>query len=127
MKLGPRPAGRPWTPAEDAQLLAMTDSKMDRASIARKLKRTVPAISKRRSILNNRRLSRSGAQMNPHHSNDDKSPLIDLFVCIVCRETMKIQTSTPDAEGTDIVQYRCGRCGRIERVRLFRRSRDAPA
>src|SRR6266566_1946100 len=23
MKLGPRPAGRPWTPAEDAQLLAL--------------------------------------------------------------------------------------------------------
>ena len=66
-----------------------------------------------------------GPQMSPHHSNDDKSPLIDLLVCIVCRETMKIEKSTPDAGGTDIVQYRCGRCDRIERVRLFRRSRDA--
>jgi hypothetical protein len=41
MKHGPRPAGRPWTPAEDAQLLALIDSKMDRPLIARKLKRTV--------------------------------------------------------------------------------------
>ena len=63
--------------------------------------------------------------MSPHHSNDDKSPLIDLLVCIICGETMKIEKSTPDAGGTDIVQYRCGRCDRIERVRLFRRSRDA--
>ena len=66
-----------------------------------------------------------GPQMSPHHSNDDKSPLIDLLVCIKCGETMKIEKSTPDAGGTDIVQYRCGRCDRIERVRLFRRSRDA--
>jgi hypothetical protein len=63
--------------------------------------------------------------MSPHHSNDDKSPLIDLLVCIICGETMKIEKSTPDAGGTDIVQYRCRRCDRIERVRLFRRSRDA--
>ncbi len=55
-KLGPRPAGRPWTPAEDAQLLALLDSKMDRPSIARKLKRTVSAIARRRSILNKRGL-----------------------------------------------------------------------
>jgi hypothetical protein len=56
MRLGPRPAGQPWTPAEDAQLLALLDSKMDRASIARKLKRTVSAIAKRRVILDKRRL-----------------------------------------------------------------------
>jgi hypothetical protein len=55
MKLGPRPKGRPWTPAEDAQLLALFDSKMDRALIARKLKRTA-AMRKRRAILNKRRL-----------------------------------------------------------------------
>ena len=36
MNLGPRPAGQPWSPAEDAQLLALLDSKMDRPSIARK-------------------------------------------------------------------------------------------
>jgi ssDNA-binding Zn-finger/Zn-ribbon topoisomerase 1 len=57
--------------------------------------------------------------------NDDKSPLIDLLVCIVCRETMKIEKSNPDAEGSDIIQYRCPRCGRIELVRLFRRNREA--
>ena len=59
------------------------------------------------------------------HFNDDKSPLIDLLNCVVCSQTMKIEKSSPDAEGMDIIQYRCGRCDRIERVRLFRRSRDA--
>jgi hypothetical protein len=39
---------------------------------------------------------------------------------------MKIEKSSPDAEGKDIIQYRCERCDRIERVRLFRRSRDVP-
>jgi hypothetical protein len=56
----PRPAGRPWTPAEDAQLLALLESKMDRPSIARKLKRTVSAIAKRRDILNKRGLVELG-------------------------------------------------------------------
>jgi len=60
-----------------------------------------------------------------HYSNDDKSPLIDLLNCIVCSEAMKIEKSSPDADGMDIIQYRCGRCGRIERLRLFRRTRDA--
>jgi hypothetical protein len=32
-----------WMRAEDAQLLALLDSKMDRPSIARKLKRSVTA------------------------------------------------------------------------------------
>jgi hypothetical protein len=59
-----------------------------------------------------------------HHSNDDKSPLTGLLNCIVCKETMKIERSEPDTEGKDIIQYRCEQCGRIERVRLFRRSRD---
>jgi hypothetical protein len=60
------------------------------------------------------------------HSNDDKSPLIDLFTCIVCKEPMHIEKSTPDTEDSDIVQYRCKRCDRIERVRLVRRSRHKP-
>jgi hypothetical protein len=51
MKLGPRPNGRPWTPAEDAQLLALLESKMERALIARKLKRTVGAITTRLVVL----------------------------------------------------------------------------
>jgi hypothetical protein len=58
-------------------------------------------------------------------ANDDKSPLIDLLSCIVCNETMKLEKSSPDAKGMDIIQYRCGLCNRIERVRLFRRSREA--
>jgi hypothetical protein len=45
MKIGPRLKGQPWTPQEDAQLLALLESKMDRPSIARKLKRTVVAIA----------------------------------------------------------------------------------
>jgi hypothetical protein len=57
-----------------------------------------------------------------YHLNDDKSPLIGLLNCIVCKETMKIEKSVPDAEGRDIIQYRCTRCGRIELVRLFRRT-----
>jgi hypothetical protein len=47
MKQGPRPNSRPWMPADDAQLLALLESKIDRPSIARKLKRTVTAISAR--------------------------------------------------------------------------------
>jgi hypothetical protein len=58
-----------------------------------------------------------------YHLNDDKSPLIGLLSCIVCKETMKIEKSTPDAEGRDIIQYRCRQCGRIELVRLFHRTR----
>jgi hypothetical protein len=57
-------------------------------------------------------------------ANDDKSPLIDLIGCIVCNQTMKLEKSSPDAGGTDIIQYRCGKCNRIELVRLLRRSRD---
>ena len=53
--------------------------------------------------------------------NDDKSPLIDLISCIVCKETMKLANSSPGTEGgKEIIQYRCGRCDRIERVRLLR-------
>jgi hypothetical protein len=60
MKLGPRPAGRPWTPADDAQLLALLESKMDRALIARKLQRSVQAVLSRKYALNKRRLVELG-------------------------------------------------------------------
>jgi hypothetical protein len=64
MRLGPRPGSHQlWTPAEDAQLLALTDSKMETASIARKLKRTVRAIRNRRLILNKRRLVEIGLKV----------------------------------------------------------------
>jgi hypothetical protein len=51
MKRGPRPIGRPWTPEEDAQLLALLESKMDRNLIAQKFKRTVNAITRRLMVI----------------------------------------------------------------------------
>jgi hypothetical protein len=51
MRRGPQPQGRPWMPVDDAQLLALSASKMDKVLIARKLKRTVSAITKRKSVL----------------------------------------------------------------------------
>jgi hypothetical protein len=56
-----------------------------------------------------------------YHLKDYKGRLLGLLSCIVCKEAMKIEKSTPDAEGRDIIQYRYGRCGRIELLRLFRR------
>src|SRR5258708_16453683 len=50
MKLGPRPTGRPWTPAEDEQLLALLDSRMDQHLIAHRLKRTVQAVRPRKYV-----------------------------------------------------------------------------
>jgi hypothetical protein len=35
------------------------------------------------------------------------------------QRTMKLEKSSPDPEGRDIIQYRCGLCSRIERVRLL--------
>ena len=55
--------------------------------------------------------------------NDDRSPLLDPMNCIVCNQTMKLEKIGPDDQGDDIIQYRCKLCGRIERLRLFRRSR----
>ena len=60
------------------------------------------------------------------NANDDKSPLIDLLTCIICKVTMKIADTAPDAEGSDLIQYRCELCN-TELVRLLRRSRDAAA
>jgi hypothetical protein len=51
MKLGPRPLGRPWAPADDAQLLMLIASKTESVLIARKLKRTMAAIRKRKTVL----------------------------------------------------------------------------
>ena len=70
------------------------------------------------------KLGCDGKGVEGHHLNDDKSPLIDLLSCVVCKGTMKIEKSAPDPEGHDIIQYRCKLCDSIERVRLFRRSRD---
>jgi hypothetical protein len=51
MRLGPRPTGRPWTRADDVQLLALLALKMDKALIARKLKRTITAVESRKHTL----------------------------------------------------------------------------
>jgi transposase-like protein len=56
--------------------------------------------------------------------NDDRSPLLYLMNCTVCSQTMKLEKIHPDDEGNDLIQYRCKLCGRIERLRLFRRSRN---
>ena len=60
MKLGPRPTGPPWTPAEDEQLLALLDSRMDKKLVARRLNRTVQAVLTRKYVLNKRRLVELG-------------------------------------------------------------------
>jgi Myb-like DNA-binding domain len=51
--IGPRPAGRPWTRADDDALRALLDSGMKGAEIARKMKRTVGAIRTRMSHFKN--------------------------------------------------------------------------
>jgi hypothetical protein len=56
--------------------------------------------------------------------NDDRSPLLDMMNCIVCHQTMKLEKIDPDDGGNDLIQYRCKLCGHIERLRLFRRSRE---
>jgi hypothetical protein len=53
---------------------------------------------------------------------DDRSPLLDLMSCMVCHKIMKLEMIDPDDEGNDLIQYRCELCGRIERLRLFRRN-----
>ena len=60
----------------------------------------------------------------PRSMNDDKSPLLDLISCMICHQTMKLEKIDPDDESNDLIQYRCKLCGRIERLRLFRRSRE---
>jgi hypothetical protein len=47
MKLGSRFRGRPWTPAEDAELLSSVASKTKSFLIARKLGRTIVAVNDR--------------------------------------------------------------------------------
>jgi hypothetical protein len=48
---GPRPAGRPWTPAEEAQLRELIISRVKVGLIAKKLKRSQGAIYARISSL----------------------------------------------------------------------------
>jgi hypothetical protein len=75
MKLGPRPNGRPRTPEEDAQLLALLESKMDRPSIARKLKRTVVAINIRLRVLRAKAKWTERRLINPTPELPDDTPI----------------------------------------------------
>ena len=54
--------------------------------------------------------------------NDDQSPLTTLISCVECAKTMRIEKIDPDGKGRDMIQYRCDYCGRIERLRLIRRT-----
>ncbi len=51
MKLGPRPAGRPWTPEEDARLRVLIEAGTPIALVAAQLKRSVQAVKTRASAL----------------------------------------------------------------------------
>jgi hypothetical protein len=48
---GPRPAGRPWTPAEEAQLRELIISRVKVGLIAKKLKRSPGAVYARINTL----------------------------------------------------------------------------
>ena len=45
-----------------------------------------------------RRLVEPEVKAEMSNANDDKSPLIDLLTCIVCKVTMKIANSSLEAE-----------------------------
>jgi hypothetical protein len=48
---GPRPAGRPWTRAEDRALEELLEAGLKVPAIAQKLKRTVGAVQVRKNVL----------------------------------------------------------------------------
>ena len=54
--------------------------------------------------------------------NDDRSPLPTLISCINCKMTMRLERMSPMEDGKDVIQYRCEKCGGIERVSLVRRT-----
>jgi hypothetical protein len=54
--------------------------------------------------------------------NDHQSLLTKLISCVECAKTMRIERIDPDGDGKDMIQYRCEHCGRIERLRLIRRT-----
>jgi hypothetical protein len=67
MRKGPLPHGRLWTPADDAHLLTLLAFNLDKALIARKLKRTVSAVTKRKSLLKTRA---DGAGLESKNANE---------------------------------------------------------
>jgi len=111
-----------WTSKDDERLRKSADEGRNVSTIAERLKRS-PHSVRYRAMLKKIALTRVKGMSPP--ANDDKSPLIDLISCVVCNQTMKLEKSSPDTEGTDMIQYRCRQCNRIELVRLLRRSRDS--
>ena len=59
--------------------------------------------------------------------NDDRSPLLTLISCIICKLTMRLEKMSPMEDGRDVIQYRCEKCGAIERVSLVRGTWLQPA
>ena len=59
--------------------------------------------------------------------NDDGSPLPTLISCIICKMTMRLERMSPMEDGKDVIQYRCEKCGGIERVSLVRGTWPQPA
>ena len=57
---GPRPAGRPWTRAEDDQMRAMFEAGVKAPAIGRKIKRTVSAVRTRKAVLDKRESGTEG-------------------------------------------------------------------
>jgi hypothetical protein len=59
--------------------------------------------------------------------NDDRSPLLTLISCIICKLTMRLEKMSPMEDGRDVIQYRCEKCGAIGRVSLVRGTWPQPA
>jgi chromosome segregation and condensation protein ScpB len=57
---GPRPAGRPWTRAEDDQLRAMLEAGVKAPAIGQKIKRTVSSVRTRKAVLEKRESGTEG-------------------------------------------------------------------
>ena len=124
IKVGCRLTGRRvelWTSEDDKRLRKLADEGRTVSTIPERLKRSPHSVRYRAML--KKTLTRVKGMSPP--ANDDKSPLIDLISCVVCNQTMRLEKSSPDTEGTDMIQYRCRQCNRIELVRLLRRSRDS--
>jgi hypothetical protein len=67
MRKGPVAQGRLWTPADDSHLLTLLAFNLDKVLIARKLKRTVSAVTKRKSLLKTRA---GGAELESKNANE---------------------------------------------------------
>jgi hypothetical protein len=71
------------------------------------------------ATLKNASLSRKAALVGKKvarkapHINDDRSPLLDLMTCLVCKRTMMLEKGGPDGNGNDLIHYLCNVCDRV--------------